>query len=177
MDLVGLSSLLSPFPVYSCSLCRRLNLNFLEGMYGNFAGRDASRGMAKQSFDVGALCRFFFFLFSADLKTTRVQTCLHLSTNHLIDQRISSLMRCTFFNIPSYFHFLTLAFASGSENMKGFMHLNHESFVLLIHSTSQDGSNISRASISSVESLSKTMPSRVSDVRCVCMYYTDNSWV
>ncbi len=23
------------------------------GMYGNFAGRDASRGMAKQSFDVG----------------------------------------------------------------------------------------------------------------------------
>jgi membrane-associated progesterone receptor component len=24
------------------------------GMYGNFAGRDASRGMAKQSFDVGA---------------------------------------------------------------------------------------------------------------------------
>lgn len=28
--------------------------NVLEdGMYGNFAGRDASRGMAKQSFDVG----------------------------------------------------------------------------------------------------------------------------
>lgn len=26
---------------------------FLDGMYGNFAGRDASRGMAKQSFDVG----------------------------------------------------------------------------------------------------------------------------
>jgi len=24
-----------------------------DGMYGNFAGRDASRGMAKQSFDVG----------------------------------------------------------------------------------------------------------------------------
>ena len=23
-------------------------------MYGNFAGRDASRGMAKQSFDLGA---------------------------------------------------------------------------------------------------------------------------
>lgn len=29
-------------------------INVLEdGMYGNFAGRDASRGMAKQSFDVG----------------------------------------------------------------------------------------------------------------------------
>jgi hypothetical protein len=29
-------------------------LNVLEdGMYGNFAGRDASRGMAKQSFDTG----------------------------------------------------------------------------------------------------------------------------
>ncbi|KAB5596073.1 Cytochrome b5-like heme/steroid-binding domain containing protein [Ceratobasidium theobromae] len=25
--------------------------NFYDGMYGNFAGRDASRGMAKQSFD------------------------------------------------------------------------------------------------------------------------------
>ena len=25
----------------------------LDGMYGNFAGRDASRGMAKQSFDPG----------------------------------------------------------------------------------------------------------------------------
>ena len=24
-----------------------------DGMYGNFAGRDASRGMAKQSFDEG----------------------------------------------------------------------------------------------------------------------------
>ena len=24
-----------------------------DGMYGNFAGRDASRGMAKQSFDLG----------------------------------------------------------------------------------------------------------------------------
>jgi membrane-associated progesterone receptor component len=27
---------------------------FQDGMYGNFAGRDASRGMAKQSFDLGA---------------------------------------------------------------------------------------------------------------------------
>ena len=27
--------------------------NGLDGMYGNFAGRDASRGMAKQSFDEG----------------------------------------------------------------------------------------------------------------------------
>jgi len=30
---------------YSCSTT--------DGMYGNFAGRDASRGMAKQSFDLG----------------------------------------------------------------------------------------------------------------------------
>ena len=28
-------------------------LHLLDGMYGNFAGRDASRGMAKQSFDEG----------------------------------------------------------------------------------------------------------------------------
>jgi membrane-associated progesterone receptor component len=28
-------------------------LNFIDGPYGNFAGRDASRGMAKQSFDEG----------------------------------------------------------------------------------------------------------------------------
>jgi hypothetical protein len=27
--------------------------DFRDGMYGNFAGRDASRGMAKQSFDLG----------------------------------------------------------------------------------------------------------------------------
>ena len=27
--------------------------NSSDGMYGNFAGRDASRGMAKQSFDEG----------------------------------------------------------------------------------------------------------------------------
>ena len=27
--------------------------NGSDGMYGNFAGRDASRGMAKQSFDEG----------------------------------------------------------------------------------------------------------------------------
>jgi len=33
-------------------------INKLEdGMYGNFAGRDASRGMAKQSFDVGGFIR------------------------------------------------------------------------------------------------------------------------
>lgn len=28
---------------------------YQDGMYGNFAGRDASRGMAKQSFDLGML--------------------------------------------------------------------------------------------------------------------------
>jgi hypothetical protein len=28
-----------------------------DGMYGNFAGRDASRGMAKQSFDDGEQIR------------------------------------------------------------------------------------------------------------------------
>jgi membrane-associated progesterone receptor component len=30
-----------------------------DGMYGNFAGRDASRGMAKQSFDVGEFSPIF----------------------------------------------------------------------------------------------------------------------
>jgi hypothetical protein len=39
-----------PMILLRCSL----EINTLEdGMYGNFAGRDASRGMAKQSFDVG----------------------------------------------------------------------------------------------------------------------------
>jgi len=28
-------------------------ISLADGMYGNFAGRDASRGMAKQSFDLG----------------------------------------------------------------------------------------------------------------------------
>ena len=30
-----------------------LLISQLDGMYGNFAGRNASRGMAKQSFDLG----------------------------------------------------------------------------------------------------------------------------
>ena len=30
-------------------------LTLADGMYANFAGRDASRGMAKQSFDEGKL--------------------------------------------------------------------------------------------------------------------------
>jgi len=39
-------------------LFRRIKLlqrltHYVDGMYGNFAGRDASRGMAKQSFDLG----------------------------------------------------------------------------------------------------------------------------
>lgn len=31
------------------------NADELDGVYGNFAGRDASRGMAKQSFDDGEI--------------------------------------------------------------------------------------------------------------------------
>jgi membrane-associated progesterone receptor component len=34
--------------VHAVTNCERI-----DGMYGNFAGRDASRGMAKQSFDLG----------------------------------------------------------------------------------------------------------------------------
>jgi len=33
--------------------CFREIILLEDGMYGNFAGRDASRGMAKQSFDIG----------------------------------------------------------------------------------------------------------------------------
>jgi len=43
MDQVG-------FPLSTGIECLCSNA---DGMYGNFAGRDASRGMAKQSFDVG----------------------------------------------------------------------------------------------------------------------------
>lgn len=39
--------------VLAFSLLRVVNRRSVDGMYGNFAGRDASRGMAKQSFDVG----------------------------------------------------------------------------------------------------------------------------
>jgi len=49
MDLVCISCL----RYEQISLSSRL----VGGMYGNFAGRDASRGMAKQSFDLGE-CRF-----------------------------------------------------------------------------------------------------------------------
>ena len=34
---------------------RGTDVRLVDGMYANFAGRDASRGMAKQSFDEGAL--------------------------------------------------------------------------------------------------------------------------
>ena len=34
-------------------LCQLFLDSRIDGMYGNFAGRDASRGMAKQSFDLG----------------------------------------------------------------------------------------------------------------------------
>jgi len=36
------------------SVCVNLShVVLVDGMYGNFAGRDASRGMAKQSFEIG----------------------------------------------------------------------------------------------------------------------------
>lgn len=35
----------------------------LGGMYGNFAGRDASRGMAKQSFDEGIIFGRLCYIF------------------------------------------------------------------------------------------------------------------
>ena len=38
--------------------CRTIANLYLDGMYANFAGRDASRGMAKQSFDEGVLTSF-----------------------------------------------------------------------------------------------------------------------
>ena len=36
-----------------CCNCSAHDVWLAEGMYANFAGRDASRGMAKQSFDLG----------------------------------------------------------------------------------------------------------------------------
>ena len=51
MDLVGFLVLVSDEEkrayMYYDVFC-------VDGPYGNFAGRDASRGMAKQSFDLGA---------------------------------------------------------------------------------------------------------------------------
>ena len=44
----------------------------IDGMYGNFAGRDASRGMAKQSFDLGTTYIFSwrsFWNFPLDMLT------------------------------------------------------------------------------------------------------------
>jgi hypothetical protein len=60
----------------ACSLCAEDDVllmdSFLffcvDGMYGNFAGRDASRGMAKQSFDLGT-CSFPFLSGSFDADT------------------------------------------------------------------------------------------------------------
>lgn len=40
----------TPFP---SEMCHFVSTASLDGPYGNFAGRDASRGMAKQSFDLG----------------------------------------------------------------------------------------------------------------------------
>jgi len=40
-----------------------------DGMYGNFAGRDASRGMAKQSFDLGECSCCAILNFEVSLST------------------------------------------------------------------------------------------------------------
>jgi len=55
--------------------------DFRDGMYGNFAGRDASRGMAKQSFDIGmhpflsGLCRLLTSLrWNRDVNADRPTT-------------------------------------------------------------------------------------------------------
>lgn len=54
--------IMSYFPSFSYILRLR---GLIEGPYGNFAGRDASRGMAKQSFDLSKLTQAFAFRFRA----------------------------------------------------------------------------------------------------------------
>jgi membrane-associated progesterone receptor component len=52
-DVTAGMSFYGPGPsVRRIKLLQRLT-HYVDGLYGNFAGRDASRGMAKQSFDLG----------------------------------------------------------------------------------------------------------------------------
>ena len=89
-------------------------------MYGNFAGRDASRGMAKQSFDVGTSrcllferCRFLTSLrLDRDVNADRPTTWQAWGSLSWRDVSAVVLFPCSFKCWPSLL---------SSENMKGWI--------------------------------------------------------
>lgn len=71
----------------------QLTIACADGMYANFAGRDASRGMAKQSFDDGALWRY---LRLRDGRLMPSQICSLPLTNPWTSSTTSLRRKCTF---------------------------------------------------------------------------------
>jgi membrane-associated progesterone receptor component len=86
-------------------------------MYGNFAGRDASRGMAKQSFDIGKCTPWTF------IPVVRLITSLFTEMLTPIDQPLDKLMDLKPDEMYDCLHTLvnlgTDASFVSSENMKG----------------------------------------------------------
>lgn len=139
----------------------------VDGMYANFAGRDASRGMAKQSFDTGMLGA------SISAPSTHCLVCTEMLTP--IDQpldRLEDLTAEETYALPLLIPYPTDASClSSSENMKG--ELGIISLITQADSTIiQVGWSISLTSISYAASLSRTTPTRLlTVVVCNVMYY------
>lgn len=90
----------------------------LDGPYGNFAGRDASRGMAKQSFDEGLSGVFVLRLTAIDRHVPDMLTPIDQPLDKLEDLTPSEM--CV--TICSLLVTLVITFLS-SENMNGMLTL------------------------------------------------------
>jgi predicted heme/steroid binding protein len=77
-----------------CEICMSAEVSYYtaEGMYGNFAGRDASRGMAKQSFDTGTILSFCAA--HRVCNSNPWQKCLRLSISRWTSWKTSLLKKC-----------------------------------------------------------------------------------
>lgn len=91
----------------------------LDGPYGNFAGRDASRGMAKQSFDEGQ-SMVVVHLTATD---RHAQTCSPPLTNHWISWRIWHHRKCASQSALFWSRYWESLLGSSSENMNGMLTL------------------------------------------------------
>ena len=119
-------------------------------MYGNFAGRDASRGMAKQSFDIGEVAKTRAWPMAYH---TYLQKCSLLSTDRWTSWMTLHQTKCTFYQHVSGNH--TKQNVTNSENMRGMRMCASEPSTLLTTFV-QVGLTISQTNILSVENWSTT---------------------
>jgi hypothetical protein len=88
-------------------------------MYGNFAGRDASRGMAKQSFDLGAFFSLGLFIWGLITRWIIVDmlTPVDQPLDKLEDLKPEEM--CVYFILSLGYRLIDVPFWSDSDNMKG----------------------------------------------------------